>query len=75
MEVEREVESVTDAFETDDAASERMKEIWARTLGWERYGEQLLVGGEENELVSLRFRSIHSRFYPVFGVKRELKQR
>lgn len=33
----------------------RMREIYARAMGWEQEGEMLLVGGEDNEVVSLCF--------------------
>lgn len=46
------MEMVTDDYETDEAAVERMREVWSRTLGWIVEGKPLFVGGEENELVS-----------------------
>lgn len=45
-------EMMTDDFESDREAEQRMREIWSRTLAWRREGEILLVGGEDNELVT-----------------------
>jgi protein farnesyltransferase subunit beta len=50
---DEETEMIQDDYETDVQAEERMKIVWSRTLGWRVEGELLLVGGEENELVSL----------------------
>jgi protein farnesyltransferase subunit beta len=41
--------------ESEESAERRMREVWSRTLAWEVEGEQLIYGGEENELVRLAF--------------------
>ena len=37
--------------ESEEEAGVRMREIYARAMGWEQEGEMLLVGGEDNEVV------------------------
>ena len=39
--------------ESVEMATRRMKEIYVRAIGWEKRGESLLIGGADNELVSI----------------------
>lgn len=40
-----------DEGESEECAEVRMREVWARGLGWTEVSKEL-VGGEENEVVS-----------------------
>jgi protein farnesyltransferase subunit beta len=51
-EVKVEVEMVLDEGESEESAETRMREVWARALGW-KVVEKVVVGQEEdNEVVS-----------------------
>jgi hypothetical protein len=59
---EEEVVIIRGEGETEEQASERMKEVWSRTLAWEVSGEQVIYGDkEENELVRLSSLSLPSK--------------
>jgi protein farnesyltransferase subunit beta len=47
---EKEVEMILDEGESQESAEVRMREVWARSLGWTEASKEL-VGGEENEVV------------------------
>lgn len=47
----KEVEMILDEGESQESAETRMREVWARSLGWTEVAKEL-VGGEENEVVS-----------------------
>lgn len=54
VEGEQEIELVTDDGESQAGAERRMREIWARALGWVGV-DKLVVGvAEDNELVRIR---------------------
>lgn len=42
---------ILDEGESQESAEVRMREVWARSLGWTKVSKEL-VGGEENEVVS-----------------------
>lgn len=47
-----EVERVLGEGESEESAERRMREVWSCVMAWEVLGKKLLVGGEENEVVS-----------------------
>lgn len=49
------VEMVLAEGESEERGESRMREVWSRVMGWQVVGEKLLVGGEDNEVVSLLF--------------------
>lgn len=50
-EKEKEVDMILSEGESEKSANVRMRELWARSLGWQEV-EKVLVGGEDNEVVS-----------------------
>lgn len=48
------IEPILGEGEDEAAAEKRMREIWSRTLGWTERGEKIIVGDDENEVVSAR---------------------
>ncbi|ORY42982.1 Farnesyltransferase subunit beta [Leucosporidium creatinivorum] len=55
---EKEVEMILDEGESQESAEVRMREVWARSLGWTEVSKEL-VGGEENEVMAT---------HPVFNL-------
>ncbi|KAL8278251.1 hypothetical protein RQP46_009424 [Phenoliferia psychrophenolica] len=61
VEGEPEIEVVSDEGESAAQVERRMREVWARSIGWED-GEKLIVGNaEDNEMVST---------HPIFNLTR-----
>mgnify|MGYP001590259072 FL=1 len=46
------MERVLGEGESEESAERRMREVWSCVMAWEVLGKKLLVGGEENEVVS-----------------------
>lgn len=59
---EKEIETIKDEGESEKEAEKRMREVWARSLGWEA-AEKIIVGGAENEVVSASFEGLLRDFY------------
>lgn len=51
-----EVEMILDIGESEEKASSRMREIWARSSAWQAEGKMLLLNDDENnEVVRIYF--------------------
>ncbi|KAK4704788.1 protein farnesyltransferase subunit beta, partial [Phenoliferia sp. Uapishka_3] len=69
VEGEPEVELILEEGETEEDAEKRMKEVWARALGWETVSKLIVGDPEENELIAT-----HPIFNLTQGAAREIMQ-